>query len=56
MFAEAKDAPPRMGVALATLDDPASIRPDCHIWVSSKLIWLSLDDGLPQYAEGRSAP
>lgn len=52
MFAEPKDAPPRLGVSLASLDDPQAIRPDCHIWASSKLDWVCLDDGLPQHREG----
>jgi hypothetical protein len=52
MFAHPKDPPARIGVSLATLDDPGAIRPDCHIWVTRKLDWLTLDDGLPQHAEG----
>lgn len=52
MFAEPKDAPPRMGVSLATLDDRDALRPQAHIWVSEKLAWLSIDDGLPQHPRG----
>jgi len=52
MFAEPKDAPARVGVALATFDDRDAVRPDTHIWVSEKLAWLALDDGLPQHARG----
>lgn len=52
MFARPKDAPARLGVSLATLDDPGAIAPTVHIWVSSKLDWLKLDDGLPQCPEG----
>lgn len=52
MFAEPKDAPARVGVSLATLDEPGAIRPEAHIWVSAKLPWLSIDDGLPRFAEG----
>ena len=52
MFSCPKDVPARIGVSLATLDDPAALRPDCHIWVSSRLGWVSLDDGLPRFEEG----
>ncbi len=52
MFARPGDAPARLGVSLATLDDRNAIRPAVHIWVSEKLDWLMLDDGLPQYREG----
>jgi len=51
MFAEPKDPPLRIGVALATLDDPHALRPEAHIWTSAKLAWLTLDDGLPQFPE-----
>ena len=52
MFAEPKDPPLRLGVSLATLDDPGALAPDVHIWVSRKLPWVRLDDGLPQHDEG----
>jgi len=52
VFSEPKDAPARIGVALATLDDPVALTPDMHIWVSAKLPWTVIDDGLPQFAEG----
>jgi hypothetical protein len=51
VFAEPKDDPPRLSVALATLDEPNALAPECHIWVSSKLAWVSLDDDLPQFPE-----
>jgi hypothetical protein len=37
-------------VTLASLDEPARLAPRMHIWVSDKLPWMSIDDGLPQYA------
>ena len=40
------------GVALATFDDRNAFAPTEHIWVSEKMRWIRLDDGLPQYAEG----
>lgn len=38
-----------MGVALATFDDPSAYAPTEHIFVSSKISWLSINDGLPQH-------
>ncbi|MDE2379929.1 GFA family protein [Bradyrhizobium sp.] len=37
------------GVALATFDDRNAFAPTEHIWVSEKIAWVTLDDGLPQY-------
>jgi len=52
VFAQPKDPPARMGVSLATLDDRNALQPDAHIWVSEKVAWLSLDDGLPRHDQG----
>jgi hypothetical protein len=40
------------GVALAVFDDRNAFAPTEHIWVSEKMAWVRLDDGLPQHAEG----
>jgi len=40
-----------VGVALATFDDRNAFAPTEHIWVSEKMAWVRLDDGLPQYQE-----
>jgi hypothetical protein len=40
------------GVALATFDDRNAFAPTEHIWVSAKIDWVCLDDGLQQYLEG----
>jgi len=42
----------RAGVALAAFDDHHAFAPTEHIWVSEKINWVKLDDGLPQYSEG----
>jgi len=52
VFAEPKDPPARLSVSLATLDEPGAITPQMHIWVSRKLDWVHLDDGLPQFPQG----
>lgn len=55
MFAEPNDPPARIGVSIVTADDRHALTPEVHIWVSGKADWLSLEDGLPQYAEGYPA-
>jgi hypothetical protein len=41
----------RVGLALALFDDPAGLSPDCHFFTASKVGWLAIGDGLPQYPE-----
>ena len=36
-------------VKTGTLDDPSVLPPEAHIFVDSKLPWLTLDDGMPQF-------
>ena len=46
-----EDRADEVDVTIPTLDDPEQLEPECHIWVSDKLPWLRLEDGLPQYPE-----
>ena len=39
------------GVALAAFDDRNAFQPTEHIWLSSKMDWVRIDDGLKQYQE-----
>ena len=39
-------------VTAGSLDDPNLVEPEDHLFTRSKVRWLNLDDGLPQY-EGR---
>jgi hypothetical protein len=39
------------GIALAVFDDRHAFAPTEHIWVTEKMNWVKLDDGLPQYPE-----
>jgi hypothetical protein len=43
--------PDQLDVAVATLDDAGGLAPECHIWASHKLPWVTLCDGLPQHPE-----
>jgi hypothetical protein len=36
-------------VRVGTLDDPSIFPPDVHIYVRSKLPWISLPDGVPSF-------
>ena len=36
-------------VRVGTLDDPAALPPDVHIFVRSKLPWVTLPDGAPAF-------
>jgi hypothetical protein len=40
-----------VGVALAAFDDRNAFAPTEHIWVSEKMDWVRLDDGLKQYPQ-----
>lgn len=37
------------GLPLAAFDDPEAFMPTAHTWVSEKVPWLRLGDGLPQH-------
>ena len=52
MFATPNDPPPRIAVSIASCDDRHALKPTVHIWVSEKLDWLCIDDGLPQFEQG----
>ncbi len=36
-------------VRVGTLDDPAALKPDVHIYVRSKLPWITLPEGVPAF-------
>ena len=55
VFAVPSDPPARIAVSITTCDDRQALRPDRHIWVSEKVAWLSLDDGLPRHPRGYAA-
>ena len=56
LFIEPIDSPERLGVSLATLDEPNAIWPEMHIWSSARLDWVRFDDGLPEYPEASPIP
>ena len=46
--------PGSIDVSRASLDAPAVLTPNCHIWVADRIAWGPLADGLPQFAGWRS--
>ena len=43
-------------VRVGTLDDPAAIPPNVHIYVRSKLRWLTLPEGVPRFEAYYDSP
>ena len=37
----------RIGVRVGTLDEPARLPPDVHVFTSTKLPWVTLPEGVP---------
>ena len=54
-FAPANDTGELVEFALGTLCDPLELRPDAHIYVGSKANWYAIEDGMPQFEEGRDS-
>ena len=44
-----RDEPDHLDVTLASLDDPAAVRPGYHIWTASPIAWCDSADDLPRY-------
>ena len=44
--------PREVDVTICSLDRPEDLLPETHTWIASKLSWIKLADGLPQYARG----
>ncbi len=48
--------PDWIDITIASLDDPAALPPQFHIWTESQVPWLRIDDDLPRYRRRRSDP
>jgi hypothetical protein len=48
-----RDEPDYLDLTIASLDDPAAVRPRYHIWTSSRIAWFDTADDLPRYPENR---
>jgi hypothetical protein len=40
-----------LDVTLASLDDPEAVRPDHHVWTTSRIAWFDTRDELPRHPE-----
>jgi hypothetical protein len=47
---ERDEDPGTVSVAVGTFDSPPDRAPEYHIFVRSKLPWIEIRDGLPQFA------
>lgn len=47
------EAPDRLELNVATLDDPSGVSPDHHIWTESRLPWFDTADALPRHPRSR---
>lgn len=45
------DRPEEIDLTVGTMDDAEAFAPGRHIWTSSKLGWIHIDDDLPRFAE-----
>lgn len=54
-FADANDDGELIEFTLGTLDSDINLKPDVHIFVSSKSNWLDIEDDLPQFEDGRDS-
>jgi hypothetical protein len=49
---QADDQLDQLDLTIASLDDPATLAPQRHTWVTSRVPWFDTSDRLPRYAEG----
>lgn len=45
----------RVQIAVGSLDDPGTVRPEDHVWTGSQLPWLDIRDDLPRFAKSSTA-
>jgi len=46
---------PGLDIAAATLDEPAGVHPEMHLWCESAMPWLAISDHLARKPRGRSS-
>lgn len=50
---ELNDQPETLDFSVATLDEPAAVRPGFHIFHASRIDWFETADDLPRHARAR---
>jgi hypothetical protein len=53
LFFREDDCDATVSINTATLDDPALVPPQFHIYCESRIGWFDTADGLPRHARGR---
>ena len=53
LYTHVEHQPDTLDFSLATLDEPGRVRPGFHIFWSSRIPWMQIDDGLPKYDKFR---
>ena len=53
LFFLSAESPAEMETSIASLDDPDKVQPEAHIYASSKLSFIKMDDGLPSFEAER---
>lgn len=48
---EETSRPDQVEVTVGSLEQPNDLSPEDHIWTSSRLRWLHMNDGLPEYPQ-----
>lgn len=51
---QSAETPASVDVTACSLDSPDDLQPQDHLWVSRRLPWIRLGDGLPSYPTSRS--
>ncbi len=54
LFFREDDPTATVSINTATLDDPALIPPEFHIWGESRIGWFETTDELPRHPQGRN--
>jgi hypothetical protein len=49
LFYQNQDFPEDIYIHLGSFDQPEALPPDRHVWVSERIPWHKIKDGLPQY-------
>lgn len=49
LFYENQDYPDEIYISLGSFDQPEELPPDRHVWISERIAWVHIQDGLPQY-------
>ncbi len=44
--------PEEVDVNVGTLDDPAAVQPEIHIWTRDRIAWFETRDDLPRHEDG----